>query len=333
MTHGLQFRWADPHDRASLETFVAETYGHDAIQSTPGRVAWLYFAHPDGPHVILCEDAGRLVACCGHLPVVLRAADRELTAAFGIDMIVAATHRRRGIAHEFVTMRLERYDVGLSTGQSDGMSKVYTGFDVAPLGRWFTATGVRRPRLAATARATVRDALAWARSLACQTPAGQRIPLDLDEAVAIADSLDTGAGLRRNGRWWRWRFGGGIYNDTRSWLLNLDGAPAGLLASRLETGRETVQCLLATPDHWSDALALARATTPHCALDFLAGGPMAAARCRAAGCMVRPRDGLILACSRERGLATAVVSGPLDVQLADSDADLLRHSPRYVVQE
>ncbi len=209
MNQGLEFGWAGPGDLAELEAFHAEHFGADSVQALPGRVRWLYFDHPLGLHVAVCRDGGRLVASCGHLAQVVPVAGAPVTAGFGIDFMVAPSHRRRGIGKRFLEMRLERFPLSLSTGQSAEMRALYAACGGVELGPLFLGLHRRRPPGRGGAKALALGWAVWAAGVG-----GRRVGAvpGLRE-VPCAEAAELAACGGDGGDWLRWRFGGPVYAD------------------------------------------------------------------------------------------------------------------------
>lgn len=221
MAVALAYDWAGPEDLPALEAFQRRTYGPDAVQCLPGRTRWMYFEHPHGLHVALCRDGDEIVAACGHLPQRVALGGREVLAGFGVDFMVAASHRRLGIGRRFLEMRAERFELSLSTGQSPGMLALYRSCGAVDLGPLLEA--VRRglaPR-PGTPRRMARDAALWWRSRGGEEPAADVAEMDPASALSTVGGGDPA--------WDRWRYAGAVYGDYRGWIAE-EAAVAGRVA-------------------------------------------------------------------------------------------------------
>ncbi len=320
----LACRWATPEDLPALELFLAETYGANSVQALPGRCRWLYFEHPDGLHVTLCEETdGRLVGCCGHLPVTLRVNDRNVTAAFGIDFMVHPAYRRRGIAREMLRLRLEHFDVSLSSGQSEAMGSVYAAHGGSVSFPFHRALRVRRMTPALSPRILARDALGLALALRSPRRKAARRSASLDPALPLPEAADGAAPLASLPSL-QWRFQRGPYRDYAVSVLLTDNAPVGAVISRFTADCERILALGGPASRHVDLLNLAARTSPSRAVEVLTTSPGMVVAARSAGYLVRPLDALAVAVSRDASLIAALRQQGLALMAGDSDTDLLR---------
>ncbi|MFO7609549.1 MAG: GNAT family N-acetyltransferase [Candidatus Krumholzibacteriia bacterium] len=317
MSGDLEFGWAGPGDLDEVEAFHVRHFGADSIQALPGRVRWLYFDNPLGLHLAVCRDGGELVACCGHLPQPVAVAGTTVTAGFGIDFMVAPSHRRRGIGRRFLDLRTERFPLSLSTGQSPAMLALYRASGAVELGPLFVGLRRRRPPLAGSPRDLAKGWALWAAGLAargCAPAAGVRT-VDAPEAAALAGGSERAA-------WFRWRYGGPVYAD-HGFLT--DGAAAAVW--REQAGIRTVVGLAGAPAARAGLLAAA-ARRPGAAWTRVpAAGDALRADLRRAGYLVRPLDAVLVALTRDAALQEALRPGALDLDGGAADTDLLRRPP------
>ncbi len=325
----LEYGWATADDLEAVEHFLRRHYGEGAVQSVPGRFRWLCAGHPAGLHVTLCRDAGRIVATCCHQAVPLFCAGRPVEAGYGFDFLVAADHRRRGIGRRFLDLRLERFAVSLSSGQSSEMAGLYRSRGALLLASFQRALFVRRLTGGGGLKNLLRGACAGALRLARRRVAGDREEIGLAAAGALLTELEPVPAKNETGRIPRadyldWRYGGPVYRDHRYWLLETAGGSRGLLVTRLEPGREVLVDLCCAPDQRRDLLRLAGDTSSAPELAALTAGRPLADALRAAGWLVRPADQRLVALTADPALTDELARCAWTSFAGDSDADLLR---------
>ncbi len=314
MATDLQFRWAEPDDLPALEAFLARTYGADAVQCVPGRCRWLYFDNPLGLHVTICEDGGEIVGACGHLPKPISLGEGTVIAGFGIDFMVATSHRRRGIGRRFLDMRLERFDLSLSTGQSPGMAALYRACGGVELGSVQEAMYRRALPRPGSPRRMVRDVVLWLRShSATAAPAGGVTAT----GAAPGDCSDDDTPCA----WSRWRYGGDLYGGYHRWSAGdaqVIGRTDGRLLRLVEAQGVDRSALLAAVAHESTADEIHMVMAGNDLADDL----------RAAGFRVAPTAARVVALSRHRNLTDLLHrrrdAGGIEITAGAADADLLR---------
>ena len=130
----LEFGWATEGDSGEIGAFLEKAFGPTSFQAHPARQRWLYFDNPLGLHIAFCRAQGQIVALCPHVPQMIPLRGNQILAGFGIDFFVIDQWRRRGIGREFLNMRLERFPLSLSTGQSSSMGTLYANMGATDLG-------------------------------------------------------------------------------------------------------------------------------------------------------------------------------------------------------
>ncbi|MCP4570872.1 MAG: GNAT family N-acetyltransferase [bacterium] len=309
MATELVFSWAVPEDLAALESFQAAAYGADSVQTIPGRTRWMYFAHPLGLHVALCRQDGRIVGACGHLPQIVDLDGRRIEAAFGVDFMVDDGHRRRGIGRRFLEMRLERFALSLSTGQSPGMLALYRSAGAVDMGSLGVATFRRRPSVDGPPRKSLRDAVLWLHGLAS---GGVRQDGLLAESPAAA--IDAGD---EPGDWLRWRYNGPVYGDYAAWRLG-DASAYGRKA-----GEKRLVTRAVGPKR-AELLATLARTGPARETSVLFAGDALRTDLRRAGYHLGATTARIMAVTLDPSLAARLRPGRLELTAEAADADLLR---------
>lgn len=315
-------RWATPEDLPRLESFWRAQFGDDSVQAQPGRSAWLFAGQPRSLQVALAEAEGELVAACGHLVMTLDLPEvGPQDAAFGVDFMIAPTYRRRGLGSRILDLRLERFPLVLSAGQSPAMAALYRDRGAVDLGQLQMARSRHRPGLRGSPRAILRDlviSLAGRRRRGMQC---RRESLGAPRAWEVAASFP-GA----DPDWLAWRFAGPVYADHDCWRLEVDGS-AGLLVSRRDSGGE-VLLHVASAAPRAQRLAAAAATSPAPTLSASFAGDRLGRDFVTAGFLVRPWGAHLIGMTRRADLARVLVPGNVDLFASAADIDLLRRPVR-----
>jgi len=315
----LVVRWAEAVDLPRLEEFWHRQYGADSVQAVPGRASWLFADQPAGLCTAIVEARGRLVACCGHVvQSVQLGAQSTVEAAFGVDFMVHSDHRRQGLGARILDLRLDRFDLSLSTGQSGGMAALYRRERAVDLGPFQLARTLRRPVLSTSPRNLARDVVVGLAALGRPRIQGTRELLSPQEAAGLAGAL-----LQADEPWLSWRFLDSPYRDYQAWALDYQGARA-LLFSRRQGDQEII-VHLHSDFGVSEALALAARTSPATAVDALVCGTGLNRRFRQAGYLVRPYGARLIAASRRESVIEQLSPGAVDLFASAADADLIRY--------
>jgi len=325
----LEYSWATTDDLEAIELFQRQHYGEDSVQNLPGRCRWLCAQHPAGLHISLCRDQNRIAALSCHQAVSLHCGGHPIEAGYGFDLLVASDYRRRGIGRRFLDMRLKRFPVSLSSGQSPGMAALYRSRNALTLAPFQRAIFVRRLAGDGGPKGLLMRACAGALRLTRRGVDGGREAIDLATANTLLSELEAVPGRDETGRlpWTEyldWRFGGLVYNDHICWLLKTAAGERGLLVTRREPGREVVVDLYCAPNQRADLLRLAGDTSTEPELTALTAGRPLADAMRAAGWLVRPADARLVALSADPALTEALGRNAWISFASDSDADLLR---------
>jgi GNAT superfamily N-acetyltransferase len=296
-----------------LEAFWRTQFGGGSIQALPGRCAWLFANQPRGLQVALAEADGEVVAACGHLVMALDLPEvGPRDAAFGIDFMISPAYRRRGLGSRILDLRLDRFPLVLSTGQSPAMAALYRERGAVNLGQFRLARSRHRPSLSGPPRAILRDLVTSLVGLRRRRIRCRRERLGAQPAWDLAVAPD----------WLAWRFAGPVYSDHDFWRLEANTA-AGLLVSRREAGAEVLLHLESTAPR-AKLLAAAAATSPAPALNALIVGDRLARDFAAAGFLVRPWDAHLIGMTQHTDLARVLLAGNVDLFASAADADLLR---------
>ena len=316
MSLDLRFGWAEPGDLAEVEAFHASRFGPGSVQAVPGRVAWLYFANPLGLHMATCRDGARLVATCGHLPQVVSVDGETVLAGFGIDFMVDPEYRRCGIGRRFLAMRLERFRLSLSTGQSPAMRALYDRAGGVVLGPIVQGVHRRRPPTSGGPKDLAKGWAAWVAGLGGVRP---RQVAESANWVEVAYRAAFAARDERAGAWLRWRCDGPVYGDHRALRFG-----HGAAAVRREGDLQIVTALAAAPRERAALLAAVAHHEGVAETRASGAGRAFTHDLRRAGYLVRPTAAVVVAATLDDDLRRRLVPGALDLDAAAGDADLLR---------
>lgn len=311
----LEFSWAEPDDILEIQDFLSATYGQDSIQAFPGRCRWLYFDNPLGLHVSTCRSKKQLVAVCGHLPRKVYIGDKKILAGFGIDFMVAEKWRRRGIGRRFLEMRLERFALSLSLGQSGDMSALYRNFDAVDLGSLYLGIHRRSPSVTGGLKGIARNFLVWGKGMR-----GTRPPADWTGEPRRAAEAAT---LSPDPEHFAWRYGSEPYDDYKFLSVQADRAGA-VVVTRKKGTFELIVDIPRTQADLATVLACAAASGTQKETRILFGGNRWSEACDRAGFWVRPYGARIIAMTTDPWLREQLKPGVFEMTAGYADADLLR---------
>ncbi len=326
MSPELEFRWANPDDLPAYEAFVRDRFGPDSVQALPGRARWLYWDNPFGLHVALCHHQDRIVGACGHLPLPIRIGGVATLAGFGIDMMVDPAWRRRGIGRRFLELRLQRFHVSLSSGQSQEMAALYRREGAHDLGAFHLARWRRLLPGPRAPKAWLRELIAWLLPQLRRAPgACKRQPLTVAEAADLLAANPPGnSGPRQEdllATWFRWRYDGPVYRDYRCWTLQAADLPPAILVTRADGRYERLVDVVAPRSQLPRLLqAAARTSNAPLVTALVAGQPLVTGLAKM-GFLSRPQDSRLVALTP---LTMAVDPSRLVFLAGISDADLIR---------
>lgn len=309
----VDVRWAEPDDVPDVVAFWHRQFGPGSVQAVPGRAEWLFAGQPGGPHIAMAATAdGAVVAACGH--VVQRVEVPELgqrEAVFGLDFMVDPSFRRQGLGARMLDLRLARFPLSLSTGQSTEMAALYRSRGALDLGGFWLARHRRALDLTEGPRGAVRGLVAMMH--------GRRGPRVDGQRDRPATELPPDASDRA---WLIWRFDGPVYRDYRIERL-VGNHGTSVLVTRRQERREMLV-------HWEGpvdrtaALALAARTGTTGRMDALFCGRQLAAEFAAAGYLVRPHEARLIGFTTDPELQAVLANGSIDLFAGSADADLLR---------
>jgi GNAT superfamily N-acetyltransferase len=120
MTRIERFR---PEDRPTLEGIYRDVFGDRAAESLRERWEWMHDRNParrDGaPLVMVARDEATPVGMVGMLPIRLAVNGTEIDAAWGVDALVASSHRGRSLGRALVSAMEQCSGASLAVGLTD----------------------------------------------------------------------------------------------------------------------------------------------------------------------------------------------------------------------
>jgi len=119
----------DPADRAALRDFQVEYFGPHSRQCDDRYFEWLFqknpYQDPGRPTLWLCKRDGIVLGQQASIPCLLKVGDVELTAGWGIDLMVRSEWRLKGVAPALSTAYEESAEVLLGAAMSDAAHRAF----------------------------------------------------------------------------------------------------------------------------------------------------------------------------------------------------------------
>jgi hypothetical protein len=229
--------------------------------------------------------------------------------------MVAKEWRRRGIGRKFLKMRLERFPLSLSLGQSREMSWLYRSLDAVDLGSLYLGIHRSRPSVALRPKVMVRNNFAWLRSLNGLRPR--------NGSTAVTGDPQEAAALAADPAWYRWRYCSQPYTDysaTRFPAVD----PAATAVSRNAVDHEVIVDVYGRDEDRRFILAAAALRNRQAETRILFAGDKLRDDCARAGFWIRPHPARVIAMTADSRLRELLRPGSLDLMSGSADADLLR---------
>ena len=140
----FKFREMVHEDKPMVMDFLRINFGHNSVQCRKDRFEWLFERNPWKTIIYLSFSKNELIGQICFLPVKLRFKNKQLSAAFSIDTMISPEYRRKGIGRMLHQIRKEKYQVALSSGQSEANTRLYNKMGWLTLGTYFQFDLVKR---------------------------------------------------------------------------------------------------------------------------------------------------------------------------------------------
>jgi GNAT superfamily N-acetyltransferase len=175
-------------DRRQVETLYRRVFGADAAEANRLRWDWQYRRNPhapaDGPLIWLAREGTTIVGQYATMPVRLAVNGQEVTAAWGMDVMVAPERQRQGLGDQLFRTWDRNVGASLGLGLSESSYRLFLKMkwpDVGPvpcLVKPLSRRALRRPTWpVAINRLVSAVTLPWIRLVARQRPLAGEVRL------------------------------------------------------------------------------------------------------------------------------------------------------------
>src|SRR6186713_1025499 len=270
-----------PDDRRQIETLYRRVFGTDMAEANRLRWDWQYRRNPNapaaGPLIWVAREGQAIVGQYAAMPVRLLADKREISAAWGMDVMVAPERQRQGLGDVLFRTWDRNVGASLGLGLSDASYRLFQKLnwpDVGPvpcLVKPLSRRAFRHPRLPVGVNRFI-SALTWPLVLIVSRTRPLRAEVRLiqrfDESfTALWEQLGPkfDVAVRRDAAYLNWKFATAPHVRYTIAALVRDGQTAGYAVYRHvhePRGRVTLLVdFLADPDdeegvatllHWID---------------------------------------------------------------------------------
>jgi hypothetical protein len=118
-----------PDDRRQVEALYRRVFGSDMAEANRLRWDWQYrlnpHAPPERPLIWVARESQTVVGQYAAMPVRVRAHDREIDAAWGMDVMVAPERQRQGLGEVLFRTWDRNVGASLGLGLSDSSYKLF----------------------------------------------------------------------------------------------------------------------------------------------------------------------------------------------------------------
>ena len=118
-----------PDDRRQIEALYRRVFGSDMADANRLRWDWQYrlnpHAPPERPMIWVARESQTVVGQYAAMPVRVRAHDREIDAAWGMDVMVAPERQRQGLGEVLFRTWDRNVGASLGLGLSDSSYKLF----------------------------------------------------------------------------------------------------------------------------------------------------------------------------------------------------------------
>lgn len=270
-----------PDDKRLVEALYRRVFGTDAADASRLRWEWQYRRNPNNPggepEIWVAREGPAIVGQYATMPVKLAVAGREVTASWGMDVMVAPERQRRGLGEVLFRTWDRNVGASLGLGLSDASYRLFQKLkwpDVGPvpcLVKPLSRRAFRHPRWPVAVNRLI-SALTWpvvlivarSRPLRAEVRIIQRFD---DSFTVLWERLKPRFDLavRRDAAYLNWKFATAPHVRYTMAALVREGQPAGYAVYRHvhePRGRVTLLVdFLADPDdeegvstllHWID---------------------------------------------------------------------------------
>jgi hypothetical protein len=267
-----------PDDRRQIEALYRRVFGHDSADANRLRWDWQYRRNPNsppaGPLIWIAREGQTIVGQYGAMPVRAKVQDREIDAAWGMDVMVAPERQRQGLGENLFRTWDQAVGASLGLGLSGASHRLFQKLEwpevgpvpclVKPLSR----RALRRPTWPVGLNRFVSAlTLPWVRLVSRARPlqGEMRLVRHFDEGFTrlwerVRDKFDFA--VRRDAAYLNWKYGQTPHVRYSLAGLWRDHDPAGYVVYRhVQEPRGRVTLLvdfLADPDDQPAFLTLLR---------------------------------------------------------------------------
>jgi len=212
-------------------------------------------------------------------------------------------------------MRLERFYLGLSRGQSNEMGALYRSLGACDLGPMQLGIFRRRPSFGSHPKLVARNLAVWARGLS-----GLRSRDGTSVRPRVVSELD-----HPHPAWFSWRYGpSSVYGDYFGLELDSGACSPGLAVCRSQAGYDLVVEIRSPEKFRAEFLAALGRTGGKVETRIMFTGRALGEDCRKAGFLIRPHGARVIGMTEDPELRESLETGMVELTAGAADGDLLR---------